>query len=285
MTTSASRPPVHTTTPRRCTASELTASSWLADPAAWPVRASTTTAARVSTASQAMGARRVVSRAQAATTTATRALMSSTRVVSRLQVNETSCPGRSGLVRGVPARSANVSTTSRRAATAQTVAATAANRTAVCRRAVLVRSGARNAASPSRPTVALAAIVLTAETRGTPQRTSGPASARSSGVVAPVSAAATTAARSPAATISASGRASPGEGATDERSVVAMSSSVGTVAACPCTPRRRATSERSSRPTRRRCSTSSTSGARCGPATRSVPPTARAGPSSTSSRT
>ena len=79
-----------------------------------------TTAASVNSASQAIGARRVVSRADTATTTPTSALMSSTRVVSRVQVNETSWSNRPALVSGVPARSAKVSTTSSSAATAHT---------------------------------------------------------------------------------------------------------------------------------------------------------------------
>ena len=128
--------------------------------------------------------------------------MSSTRVVSRVQVNETSWPSRSGLVSG---RAGEVGEGQHHLEEGGDGPHGGRDggvpRGRLTRRAVLVRSGARNAASPSRPTVALAARVLTAETSGTPQRTSGPASARSSGVVAPVSAAATTAARSPAATI------------------------------------------------------------------------------------
>ena len=93
-----------------------------------------TTAVRVSSASQAIGARRVVSRADTATTTAISALISSTRVVSRVQVNEISWSTRPGLFSGVPARSAKVSTTSSSAATAHTAAAAAAYRVARTRR-------------------------------------------------------------------------------------------------------------------------------------------------------
>jgi hypothetical protein len=130
--------------------------------------------------------------------------MSRTRVVSRVQTNETSWSSSSGLVRGVPARSANASTTSSSAAIAQIVAAPAAYRVAVTRRLVRDRSGMRKAANPSSPTVALAARVLIVETTGTPQRTSGPGSPRSSGATAPVISAATTTATRPAATASPS---------------------------------------------------------------------------------
>ena len=108
-------------------------------------------------------------------------------------MNETSWSNRPAEVRGVPARSAKVSTTSSSAASAQTAAADAAYRVACTRRWVVARSGARNAASPSSPTVAAAARVLTLDTSGTPQRTSTPGSASSRGDVAPVIRAATNA--------------------------------------------------------------------------------------------
>ena len=181
-----------------------------------------TTATRVNTASQAIGARRVATRADTATTTATSALMSSTRVVSRVQVNDTSWSNSPALVSGVPARAAKVSTTSSRAASAQMVAAVAAYRVAVTRRWVRLRSGARKAASPSSPTVAADASVLTLDTSGTPQRTSGPGSASASGATAPVIQAATTAPTSPASTASPRRARQPRRASTDGFSGVAM---------------------------------------------------------------
>ena len=57
-------------------------------PGGMPVSARMTTAASVRTASHAIGARRVVNAADTATTTATSALINSTRVVSRVHVKE-----------------------------------------------------------------------------------------------------------------------------------------------------------------------------------------------------
>ena len=129
--------------------------------------------------------------------------------------------------------------------------------------------------------------MLTADASGTPQRTRGPGSASASGLRSHRSARPrTTAPNEPRDHGETEGaRATAGTLSTGGCSGVAMATSVGTVAACLCTPRRPATSASSSRRTPRRCSTSSTSAAPCAPTTPTGPPTAPAGPCSTRSRT
>ena len=107
--------------------------------------------------------------AEAATTTATRALMSRTRVVSRVHANDTSWVEQVGAgQRRARERGEGQHDLEERGDRPDARRRRRRIRVAVTRRSVLVRSGTRNAASPSSPTVALAARVLTVETSGQP---------------------------------------------------------------------------------------------------------------------